>query len=204
MTENLGAEALQTEIQTVPDQAPAPAASRREYVKYIRKTRRSITSTVSTARMALAGRAMAWCFPWERHHYPGFLRSCRQLFSRPELSRSTIWDWRTGRVALPIWAAHVLHDYIAWRVAIGEEIARELGDYIAAREANGGRAPRGWARVREDGRDRRGHTVKAMEREAAVAALAQRVLEPAARAALVGERPGRRVEAPKEAGEREA
>jgi hypothetical protein len=93
---------------------------------HLRAFRRSIVPDPEVlARTNVAGRAVAWLFPWTVDTYPGRHRGVLSLLGN-RVTWAYVRHWMTGRRPIPPWARAVLADYLRSRAAVALELAAEL------------------------------------------------------------------------------
>jgi hypothetical protein len=77
------------------------------------------------ARTNVAGRAVAWLFPWTVDTYPGRHRGVLSLLGN-RVTWAYVRHWMTGRRPIPGWARLLLADYLEGRARVALDLAAEL------------------------------------------------------------------------------
>lgn len=111
--------------------------NRQGYVRYIRKSPRSIAETLRPSNISIAGQAMSWLLPWSVSDYPGIGRGITQMLGN-SAPVGTVWHWRYGTRTMPQWARDILAACIRQRLEAGHAVLAALeADWVPERRHTG-------------------------------------------------------------------
>ena len=111
---------------------PNEIAANRGWIRYERKTRRSLIPFRKSLGKPLTARACHWLLPWTISDYPGFQRGSVEVLGG-KAALETLRAWWKGRVPLAGWAALEMAEAIEARCMAGQALIVELRAYAAER-----------------------------------------------------------------------
>jgi hypothetical protein len=117
-----------------PHYARQRARRRGDVSLYLTGNRELPFTSRNSASAAPADGAARWLAPWDARHYPGRLRLLRAVIGGNVTDR-TVWRWRSGGRALPVWAAVALIGGIEARCETGARLVAALRAHIAVMAA---------------------------------------------------------------------